>query len=283
MSAYSHKRTSEPLRIATLLGAQWCVMRSTPTAFILIVCLLLAGCTERAPGRADISHVKIGASRADVETKLEKPIEVQSLGDEQAATYEYFIKRRECGFWYRWVGVRYGFRVDPGCSDNWYKYHLTVVYDTSQKVVWCGPGLAQYETIKRSGARLGEVQECVKDAQSLSPEHQFSPSDVDSFYQISVELTDRVLAWNFACLVAHLGHQQAQDDLATSYYLGNEPVGKDFVKAYVWYTLAGREKNVVMTRLKSMTLEEIAEAERLVAEWQPNRVECETIRAPAAN
>jgi hypothetical protein len=47
--------------------------------------------------------------------------------------------------------------------------------------------------------------------------------------------------------------------------------------------VAGREKNVVMTRLKSMTLEEIAEAERLVAEWQPNRVECETIRAPAAN
>ncbi len=55
------------------------------------------------------------------------------------------------------------------------------------------------------------------------------------------------------------------------------------MKAYVWYTLAGREKNVVMTTLKSMTLEEIAEAERLVAEWQPNRVECETIGARTEN
>ena len=137
------------------------------------------------------------------------------------------------------------------------------------------------ETTGEIIADTGDLNSCY--AQSPSSERQFSPSDVEILYQISVELTDRVLAWNVACLAAHLGHQQAQDDLATSYYLGNEPVGKDFVKAYVWYTLAGREKNVVMTTLKSMTLEEIAEAERLVAEWQPNRVECETIRAPAAN
>ncbi len=269
-------------------------MKALSAILIVGASLAVLGCvTLTGVEPTDLSQVKLGADRQSIETVLGEPTETTETDLGLVAVYKYNSKEVESAFEAGgpfalflialvppfWPVIESYARSDKRAQEKL----LTILYDTSQKVVWCGPYLAQFETIIRSGARLGEVQECVKDAQTPSPEHQFSPSDVETLYQIGVELTDRVLAWNFACLAAHLGHQQAQDYLATWYYLGNEPVRKDFVKAYVWYTLAGREKNVVMTRLKSMTLEEIAEAERLVAEWQPNRVECETIRAPAAN
>ncbi len=250
------------------------------SSLLVSVSLVLQGCAAISGVEpTDLSQVKLGADRQSIETVLGKPIETAETDLGLAAVYKYNkggppVIDPQFGPYFLLMPFLWPFAEHAARSQQ--ERLLTILYDTSQKVVWCGPYLAQLETIIRSGARLREVQECV------SPEHQFSPSDVETLYQIGVDLTDRVLAWNFACLAAHLGHQQAQDYLATWYYLGNEPVRKDFVKAYVWYTLAGREKNVVMTTLKSMTLEEIAEAERLVAEWQPNRVECETIRAPAA-
>ncbi len=264
-------------------------MKALSAILIVGASLAVLGCvTLTGVEPTDLSQVKLGADRQSIETVLGEPTETTETDLGLVAVYKYnseeveSVLEHEVFIYYAFMPYLWPFgESDARKAKKEQERLLTILYDTSQKVVWCGPH-AQYETIKRSGARLGEVQECV-DAQTPSPEHQFSPSDVETLYQIGVELTDRVLAWNFACLAAHLGHQQAQDYLATWYYLGNEPVRKDFVKAYVWYTLAGREKNVVMTTVKSMTLEEIAEAERLVAEWQPNRVECETIRAPAAN
>ena len=55
------------------------------------------------------------------------------------------------------------------------------------------------------------------------------------------------------------------------------------VRAYLWYTLAedwewSQRFKEKLTR--EMTPDQIAEAERLVSEWEPNPAECETITAP---
>jgi len=60
------------------------------------------------------------------------------------------------------------------------------------------------------------------------------------------------------------------------------------LEAYKWYTLAAKNGNERATELRQdisdqMTPDQIAEAERLVAEWKPNPAECEAIAAQADN
>ena len=57
-------------------------------------------------------------------------------------------------------------------------------------------------------------------------------------------------------------------------------------QAYLWYSLASEAGHAHgnWTRLtQEMTPAQIAEAERLVAEWEPNPAECEEFAAQADN
>ncbi len=75
------------------------------------------------------------------------------------------------------------------------------------------------------------------------------------------------------CFAAHQGHTDAQNTLAYWYSVGHEPIDQDFVRAYLFYGLAGREG--AKERMASkLTPDQIAEAERLVAEWEPNPADC---------
>ena len=68
---------------------------------------------------------------------------------------------------------------------------------------------------------------------------------------------------------------------------GETPQGHVLVQAYKWSKLAminGVEGGVaVSNRSRKMTPDQIAEAERLVAEWEPNPAECEAIGTQAEN
>jgi hypothetical protein len=63
-------------------------MRSTSSAFLLIGCLFMAGCTG-AVEPTDLSALEIGASRDQVEAALGQPVKVRSEDEMQVATYGY--------------------------------------------------------------------------------------------------------------------------------------------------------------------------------------------------
>ncbi len=74
-------------------------------------------------------------------------------------------------------------------------------------------------------------------------------------------------------LLAEQGHAQAQLNLGILYSQGRG-VPKDSVQAYRWYTLAAAQGDDLAGKFKdhlekSMTLDELAEAQRLAREWKP--------------
>ncbi len=72
-------------------------------------------------------------------------------------------------------------------------------------------------------------------------------------------------------LLAEQGHAQAQVNLGIIYSQGRG-VPKDAVQAYRWYTLAASQGDDLAEKFKnflakSMTLDQLAEAQRLAREW----------------
>ncbi len=72
-------------------------------------------------------------------------------------------------------------------------------------------------------------------------------------------------------LLAEQGHAQAQVNLGIIYSQGRG-VPKDSVQAYRWYTLAADQGDDLAEKFKdhlakSMTLDQLAEAQRLAREW----------------
>ena len=88
-----------------------------------------------------------------------------------------------------------------------------------------------------------------------------------------------VLSWPWYCLAANQGHARAQYELGNYYSQGLGKISKDHVKAYIWYSLA--EQACCKWKYRSeimadeMTPSDLAEAERLVVEWQPDLAECQ--------
>ncbi len=65
-------------------------MSSIASLTMLIGCLFIAGCTSATYAeRTDLSVLKIGASRDEVETVLGEPTKVKSENEVQVATYGY--------------------------------------------------------------------------------------------------------------------------------------------------------------------------------------------------
>ena len=76
--------------------------------------------------------------------------------------------------------------------------------------------------------------------------------------------------------------------LVAQYYGMGEGVAPNRVQAFKWYSLAEHEWPEAIQYFKDklrqeMTLSEIAEAERLVAEWQPNQAGCDASPVRTAN
>jgi hypothetical protein len=89
-----------------------------------------------------------------------------------------------------------------------------------------------------------------------------------------------LLPRQWMCLSAHQGDQNAQYVLGKYYRQGSNLVLQDPIEAYKWLSLAAKDGDATTKRLRDvfarqLTPEQIAEAERLVAEWEPNPAECE--------
>ena len=240
--------------------------------------ILLQGCTERADycgsfygafcGPTDISHVRIGATRRYVESKLEEPIEARSVGDEQVVTYEYFVEQQVCAQ----VTI-----FGVSCWDEWEKRHLTVVYNTDQRVVSDGSDAFAY--IKQNLCEMGYSQ-----AMQLSPEEQVHRYHI---YCASYPM--------WICIVANTSQgSDAAFRFSEVHASAHNFFEKDLSRALLWLLLAAsrfetedptttpqywgtRFQQDINALKERMTPEQIAEAERLVAEWEPNPAECEIV------
>ncbi|MEE8153113.1 MAG: hypothetical protein V3T76_08810 [candidate division NC10 bacterium] len=135
-----------------------------------------------------------------------------------------------------------------------------------------------------------------KYAQSVGARHEQLEAlarlgNAAALYRHAYSLNDFSQSWKWYCLAANQGHGIASYAVGNFYRSGLGPVKQDRIKAYVWYTLAGdagtaRSVGAAPSKDKlasEMTPSQIAEAERLVAEWEPNPAECEAIAAQIEN
>lgn len=104
--------------------------------------------------------------------------------------------------------------------------------------------------------------------------------------------------WKLICLFAQSGHARSQYQLGEAYDFGFTILPKDPQQAFKWYRLSkaggyvpsgyrcandarGQWTCAKLDRLEEIPLkltpEELAEAERLAAEWQPNTAECDAL------
>jgi hypothetical protein len=123
-------------------------------------------------------------------------------------------------------------------------------------------------------------------------------ADIQGQQASSCRKLGQSVGWRWLCLAAHGGNLEAQHEMGRYFETSRDPVSKDMLVAYVWYKLAeanGYEESGTgsnyqktaagyeccypdKTRLEilveKLEPDQIAEAERLVIEWEPNPSEC---------
>ena len=130
-------------------------------------------------------------------------------------------------------------------------------------------------------------QRAEQDALALQPEAEKGDADAQYLLALSYLQQDRIAeALRWICLAANQGHANAQDRLGDA-YRGDPSLSGDLphdaVKAYLWYSLAifnfERQGGFPFSErsredlARNMTPAQIAEAEKLVAEWKPGSCE----------
>jgi hypothetical protein len=158
---------------------------------------------------------------------------------------------------------------------------LTVEYGPDSSFltvkVWRGVETPEY-IVEFYEGRVTLESECNLPNSEARPQHE---------RPISCRGIERLAPWTWECLAAHQGASDSQYVIAGYYKFGFPPIQSDIVAAYKWYGLAsmnGSESasNYLGFVALQMKRAEIAEAERLVAEWEPNPAECE-LEAQAEN
>ena len=87
-------------------------------------------------------------------------------------------------------------------------------------------------------------------------------------------------AYMWVCIAANRDHAEAQERLGKMYRWGYEVVEENPVEAYKWSKLAAKNRNgygakTIASVEPKLTPEQIAEANRLVAEFKPDPADCE--------
>ena len=107
-----------------------------------------------------------------------------------------------------------------------------------------------------------------------------------SKYYYSRDKIEDFVRWR--CYAANQGYPEAQFSIGRSYQYGDETTERDPILAHMWLALA--EASTVRSvrsayseaLVKSMSPTQIAEAERLVAEWKPDPSACEVEAASSS-
>ena len=262
------------------------VMRSLAFLLSVFFGLVLQGCSAFIAAEGieptDLSAVRPGILRQDVEDLLGQPTELETLNGRPAAIYEYDMGRAPgrggsttsrdtrdlCQGYVAIVCLFVALGAQPYAINKLYESQkglLLVVYDTDETILG-------FTTIPKAGdeekeARLAKLRAFAKAAEAAK---HGNPQDM---YEYAIMLNDRRQSWRWYCLAAHGGYYRAQYELGNYYRHGYPPVGQSMVLAYLWYSLSGSEMS--WFREHEMSPSEVAEADRLVKEWTPEASECE--------
>jgi TPR repeat protein len=219
----------------------------------------------------DLSFVKIGTTRAEVESVLKRPVNGTNVGDWRLDTYEFDKGRSHAR-----VGVFVLFVPLPipdyefTKSRTWY---ITLAYDRGDIV----------EKVY-SGSKSKKARESLQAALSeLELRSRAEQGGADAQWQLAVSGSAVVSPEErglWQCEAAHQGRPEALWHLALDYWYGISPFSVDHIRAYMWTLIAvnaGAEgaASALEERAKQLTPDQIVEAERLAAEWQRDPTPCE--------
>ena len=293
-------------------------MRSIAAAFLLTGCLFIAGCTI-IPGveSTDLSSVQEEtATRAEVESALGEPDLSRVTAEGRIDVYLY-DQGREAVFIAHPVAPLFWWAVHfvyAKWADEQESY-LTILYDRQDRVVDYAtqpnaetPEEAITSYIFFAGRRAEETQTRATLEACNLPFSEVIQLDARTQYNLgtvcpTVSNGDPKAdprRWQRTCLAAHGRYPDAQRRMGVLIYYnrGETPQGHVLVQAYKWFKLAEdndgegslnttQHLNIILGSItvlsRKMTPDQLAEAWRLVAEWEPNPAECETIGAQAEN
>jgi hypothetical protein len=266
----------------------------TPAEVLLFVgVLFVQGCTYvPSVEPTDLSAVyEETATRSEIEAVLGEPVESRVTDNGSISIYKY--NRGARGGIEEPLGDP-GFCVGDGCllgllvypfvwastpllyanKKDKQKRFLAVVYsaDDPPTIMQLSGNDDPDALMVQTVARL----QLIRRAQEGDPDAQLKLADAQLKLAF-IAPKDQRQKW--LCLAAHGGNAKAQDLMMYSYRYGLPPLKEGEVQALKWEMLAKASGYTNPTILKetkpTMRPEQIAEAERLVAEWKPNPAECE--------
>ncbi len=171
-------------------------------------------------------------------------------------------------------------------ADEWQPNPTECELEPMQEAFWPPDELAEFDWVTKEELREIRAQQCelpLTEAIKLDAELQI---------QLATDCIElglgAPLIWRWRCLAAHQGDHAAQNHVGHYFRVGFTNVQQDLVEAYKWYGLAIGNGNERATELRhsisgQMTPDQIAEAERLLANWRPNPDECDAPGVHAEN
>jgi hypothetical protein len=279
-------------------------------AIPVVSAIILLGCTPQ-----NVRSIEVGTPRVEVEEILGEPLarEETSLG--VIYTYSFIYDANEsdtlptdyggcvgaCAMAYLLI-LPLTLVVDAsGINDE--EHHLHIVYGPDSRAVELVDVLPDGQSAEEAILRERERQRLERERQKLERERQEEAAalckqplteammiDAEAQLQRAIDCGEfghqAVFRWR--CLAAHQRSHSAQNHVGHYYRVGSDPIQQDFVEAYKWYSLAAASGNKRAAELRQkasakMTPAQIAEAGRLVTEWDPNPAECDEIAAQAGN
>ena len=276
-------------------------MKSISVTLVASIGLVLQGCASNVEPE-NVRSIAVGTPRAEVEEVLGEPVASRDTDLGLIYTYSFSYDSKEsdalpddisgcvggCAMAYLLILPAILIIDAAGVFDE--ETFLTVIYDEQDRIALVLEG-DQTETLLRAAS-----------------------GDPESQYILASVIEQSMEQWKWLCRAAHSGHGEARYDVADYYRYGYGDFSVDQVQAYKWLSLA--EESGIGTGFKAtfagplaadlsvsagelswhwdppplpadlagqMTPAQVAEAERLVAEWQPNPTECEIETAGTTN
>ena len=258
-------------------------MKSISVTLVASIGLVLQGCASNVEPE-NVRSIAVGTPRAEVEEVLGEPVASRDTDLGLIYTYSFSYDSKEsdalpddisgcvggCAVAILFILPAILIIDAAGVFDE--ETFLTVIYDEQDRIALVLEG-DQTETLLRA-----------------------TSGDPESQYILASVIEQSMEQWKWLCRAAHSGHGEARYDVADYYRYGYGDFSVDQVQAYKWLSLA--EESGIGTGFKAtfagflspdqiiagqMTPAQVAEAERLVAEWQPNPTECEIETAGTTN
>jgi hypothetical protein len=274
-------------------------VKAIAAVLVPAVSLFIAGCAV-LPGveSTDLSSVyEETATRAEVETALGET-DLSHATDEgriDVYLYDRGVQGQFIGLDGRfmvfapliWAATPFGYAL----AIDEQKRYLTVVYDKQDRVVRYGtwPDAETPEEAMTSYERQEELA-ALEQARMADVEKRALEGDPEAMYEhgFGLGMSEHLERLRWYCLAAQHGHAMTRFQLGRYHHQGLVQFEDNSERAYRWYTLALEANYADAARYREklsrdMTREQIAETERLVAEWEPDPEECERYLAQIQN